>query len=275
VNAAVPADRWDGFVIDLDGVVWRGDEPIPGAADALGALVARGKRLVYLTNDPRSARAHYTARLRALGVPASAGDVLTAAAATAEFLRSHEDAGSRPTYAIGSSALKDELVAAGIELLPHESALQAEVVVVGGHDDFHYGELRAAVQALRRGARLYATGRDAVFPMPDGPWPGTGAILAAVEAAASTRAVVIGKPEPFMFEAARSQLAGCRRIAVVGDHLEADIAGGKRAGLETVLVLTGNSRREDVRAAATQPDLIVADLAALAQPTVRAEHSVG
>jgi glycerol 3-phosphatase-2 len=116
---------------------------------------------------------------------------------------------------------------------------------------------------VRRGARLYAAGRDATFPMPDGPWPGTGSIVAAVEVAGGKTAIAAGKPEPIIFAVARSLLAGCRRVAIVGDNLAADIAGGNRAGLTTILVLTGTSGRDDVASAELTPDIVLPDLAAL------------
>ena len=259
----VVAERFDGFIIDLDGVVWVGGKAVPGAIEALAELRAGGKRLLFLTNDPRSSRAGYARRLQALGFPAGEEDVLTSSAATADFLATREKLAGKTAFVAGSPALKDEIDRAGLRLLDAAGGVQADVVVVGGHDGFDYTELRVAAQAVRRGARFYATGRDPVFPMPDGPWPGTGAVLAAVETAAGTLATVVGKPEPFIFEVARARLAECRRIAVVGDSLESDIAGGKRAGLETVLVLTGNTSSEQVEEASVQPDFVCRDLAAL------------
>jgi HAD superfamily hydrolase (TIGR01450 family) len=139
----------------------------------------------------------------------------------------------------------------------------ADIVVVGGHGGFDYRELKTASQAVRRGARLYACGRDATFPMPDGPWPATGAIVAAVETASGVRATSVGKPEPYIFEIARSLLADCRRVAVVGDNMQSDIAGGKRAGLTTILVLTGTTTRDELQSADIEPDLALPDLAAV------------
>jgi glycerol 3-phosphatase-2 len=256
------AGRFDGLVVDLDGVVWVGGAAVPGAVEALGALRAAGKRVLFLTNDPRSSRADYAARLCGLGFPTSADDILTSSAATADFLHRREGLAERTAFVVGSPALRAEIDGAGLLLLDRAGGVEAEVVVVGGHEGFDYAELRIAAQAVRRGARFYATGRDAVFPMPDGPWPGWGAGRAAVERGAGGPATVVGKPEPLIFEVARARLAGCRRIGVVGDDLKADVAGGKRAGLETVLVLTGNASAEDVKDAVIRPDFVCADLAA-------------
>ncbi len=258
------AGRFDGFIVDLDGVVWVGDEAVPGAIEALTRLRSAGKRLLFVTNDPRNSRAGYARRLQALGFTASEEDVLTSGAATGDFLATRAQLAGSTAFVAGSRALKEEIEDAGLRLLDAAGGVQADVVVVGGHDGFDYTELRVAAQAVRRGARFYATGRDPIFPMPDGPWPGTGAVLAAIETAAGRRATVVGKPEPFIFEVARSRLAGCRRIAVVGDSLESDIAGGKSAGLETILVLSGNTTRLDVEEASIEPDFVRRDLGALA-----------
>jgi glycerol-1-phosphatase len=151
----------------------------------------------------------------------------------------------------------------GLRLVDGEVGREAELVAVGRHAGFNYEELRIGSQAVRRGASFYAAGRDATFPMPDGPWPATGAILAAVETAGGTPAIVVGKPDSYIFEMARSLLPDRRRIAIVGDNLKADIAGGKSAGLTTILVLTGTTSREDLEAAEVQPDFLLDDLSGL------------
>jgi HAD superfamily hydrolase (TIGR01450 family) len=261
-SGMAPVD-YDGFIIDLDGVVWRGHDPIDGAAEAIAALRANGTRVMFLTNEPGSSRSAFAARLADMGIPAAAADVMTSAAATARVVGELEGFKRRQAFVVGPPALHDEIRGAGFHVVSPEEARQAEVVVVGGHQGFDYAELRAATAAIRNGARLFATGRDAVFPTPEGPWPGTGAILAAVETAGGVPAVVVGKPEPIMFEIAREVLSGCERVAVIGDHLIADIAGAKRAGLGAILVLTGTTSRADLERAGIQPDLVLESLAAL------------
>ena len=253
---------FDGLIVDLDGVVWIGPAAVPGSVPAIAELRARGVRLVFLTNDPRASRAEYATRLEELGIPADERDIVTSGSALAALLRESEQAGTK-TFVIGSPSLKRELAAVGLDLVDGEDGRRAEIVAVGGHAGFDYGELRIATQAVRSGARLYAAGRDATFPMPDGPWPGTGSIVAAVEVAGGKAASSVGKPEPFIFDIARSRLAGCRRVAIVGDNLASDIAGGKRAGLTTILVLTGTNQRGDVAGAEVPPDIVLPDLAAL------------
>jgi glycerol 3-phosphatase-2 len=253
---------FDGMILDLDGVVWLGQFEIGGSAAAIERLRSRGTRIVFLTNDPRSSRSDYALRLAALGVPVEEADIVTAASALAAVVHEAVEVGSS-TFAIGSRAFKEELRGAGLNILKGDAGRRAGIVAVGGHDGFNYEELRIATSALRGGAKLYSAGRDATFPMPDGPWPGTGAILASVEVAGGTQAIVVGKPEPEIFSVARGRLGDSSRVAVVGDNLVSDVLGGQRAGLTTILVLSGTARLADVRAAAVQPDFVAADLASL------------
>jgi len=254
---------YDGLIVDLDGVVWRAGEPIRGAAEAIADVMSRGIKVVFLTNEPRRSRSSIAARLTDLGIPVTPDYVVTSAAATARVVGSMEGIASRRAFVVGPQPLHDEMRMAGFELMSNEEAERAELVVVGGHEGFDYGELRAAAAAIRNGARLFATGRDPVFPTSTGLWPGTGAILAAVETAGGVPAVVIGKPEPVVFDMAREALAGCERIAAIGDHLITDIAGAKRAGLDAILVLTGVTRPEDLPGAAILPDLVLESLTEL------------
>jgi HAD superfamily hydrolase (TIGR01450 family) len=253
---------FDGLIVDLDGVVWIGGEPVPGSVATLSELRARKIPLVYLTNDPSGSRAEYAARLAQIGVSASEAEIVTSGSALASLIGEREGEGTT-TFVIGSSSLKRELERVGLELRDGTAGREADVVAVGGHAGFNYDELRIAAQAVRRGASLYAAGRDATFPMPDGPWPATGSILAAVETAAGARATVAGKPEPYIFEVARSLLSQRGSVAIIGDHLEADIVGGRRAGLATILVLSGTTSPQDLEAAEVEPDLVLDDLAGL------------
>src|SRR5215218_7325253 len=165
-TASLPV--FDGVIVDLDGVVWIGASAVPGSVAALRELRRRGVRLLFVTNDPRGSRTDYAAQLNGLGIDADESEIVTSSSALASLL-GREPAG-KTAYVIGSPALKSELAAAGLRLLDGDAGRDADVVAVGGHVGFDYGELRIAGQALRRGALLYATGRDAVFPMPDGPW---------------------------------------------------------------------------------------------------------
>jgi len=254
------ADRFDGFLVDLDGVVWIGREPVSGSAEALRELQDAGKRLVFVTNNPGRHPASYAERLSGLGVEVGPERVVTAGVVAARLAA--EAAGGGGAFVIGGAPLKEMVAAAGARLLPGEEAEAADVVVVSGHRGFDYGELLSAKRALDRGARLLATSRDATMPMPGGEWPGTGAVLAAVETATGCTAEIAGKPERHLFEMAVER-AGGGELAMVGDRVSSDVAGGRRAGLETVLVLSGTTGRAEAEAADPAPDHLIEDLAGL------------
>lgn len=256
------ADRFDGLLVDLDGVVWVGREPVPGSAETLAALLDAGKPIVFVTNNPGRAPAVYAARLREAGIDVSEDRVVTAGIVTARLVA--ESVGEGGTaFAIGAPAFKETVAAAGTRLLEGEAAREAGAVAVSGHRGFDYEELLTATFALRRGAALFATSRDPTLPMPDGEWPGTGALLAAVETASGRTAEIGGKPERHLFELARGLIGDAGRVAMVGDRLASDIEGGRRAGLETILVLSGAGDAGEAEAADPPPDHVIDDLAGL------------
>lgn len=256
------ADEFDGFLVDLDGVVWVGRDPVPGAAEALRGLIEAGKEIVFVTNNPGKPPATYVERLREAGVPAGEGGVVTAGVATAELAASR--AGKDETaFVVGAPAFHDSVAGAGFDLVDGGRGRSASNVLVSGHRGFDYDELLTATFALRGGARLFATSRDPTLPMPDGFWPGTGAILAAVETASGAVAEIGGKPERHLFEAARERLGGAARVAMVGDRVSSDIEGGRRAGLGTILVLSGATSAEEARTAEPQADYVIDDLSGL------------
>ena len=180
-------------------------------------------------------------KLWRLGFQASVDEVVTCGAALQFVLAERSDGGA--AFVIGSQALVDHVADAGMRIVNNtEFATRADVVVAGGHEGFDFRELRIATQAVLRGAELIGVTRDRTFPMPDGPWPGSGAILAAVEEATGRRAErTVGKPEPDMYAAARDRLGDGRYLAV-GDRLDIDVEGARRAGLDSALVSVGDHR---------------------------------
>jgi HAD superfamily hydrolase (TIGR01450 family) len=252
---------YDHVLLDLDGCLWVGEDACEGAVEAVTALREAGASVLFLTNDVRHAPEDFVRKLWRLGFQASLAEVVTVGAAL-QYQLASRDRGS--AFVVGSQALVDHVAEAGLRILNRTPfATRADVVVVGAHDEFGYDELRIAAQAVIRGAELVGATRDATFPMPDGPWPGTGAILAAIENAAGRRAdLVVGKPEPAMYEAARDRL-GPGRMLAVGDLLEVDIAGARRAGLDSALVLTGGTSREQAEGADPKPTHVADSLAAL------------
>jgi HAD superfamily hydrolase (TIGR01450 family) len=251
------ADRFDGFLVDLDGVVWIGREPVPGSAEALRALLGDGKGIVFVTNNPGKPPAAYAERLGELGVEVAPEQVVTAGMVAARLAGAAADGGS--ALVIGAPALKEMVAATGATLLEGEAAWKADAVVVSGHRGFDYEELLAAKRALDAGAAFVATSRDPTMPYPGGELPGTGSVLAAVETATGRRAEIAGKPERHLFEMA-IEVAGGGKVAMVGDRVSSDIAGGHAAGLETILVLSGTTSSEAAEAADPAPDHVVGSL---------------
>jgi glycerol-1-phosphatase len=256
------ADEFDGFLVDLDGVVWIGREMVPGAAETLAGLIGASKEIVFVTNNSVRAPASYATRLREAGIPVADERVLTSGVATAQLTAERVGRGST-AFVIGAPGFKELIAAAGLTLLDEEAAEGADAVVVSGHREFDYAELLAATRALQNGAALFATSRDPTLPMEGGAWPGTGATLAAVETASGVRAETAGKPQRRLFDQAKDLIPGAERVAMVGDRISSDIEGGRRAGLTTILVLTGDCSREEAEAAEPPPDHVIDDLPAL------------
>jgi HAD superfamily hydrolase (TIGR01450 family) len=253
--------RYEQLLMDLDGCLWVGDEAVEGAPAAVTALREAGMAVAFLTNDVRHTPEEVVRKLWRLGFQAALSEVVTAGSAL-QYLLSGRDGGA--AFVIGSQALVDHVAEAGLRIVNRtEFAPRADVVVVGGHERFDFEELKVATQAVLRGAELIGATRDPTYPMPDGPWPGSGAVLAAIETAAGRRAsLVAGKPEPPMYEAARDRLGEGRCLAV-GDRLDSDVAGARRAGMDSALVLTGGTSRAQAAAADPRPTHVADSLAAL------------
>ena len=234
------ADRYDGFLIDLDGVVWLGHELIEGAADALGALKDAGKPFVFVTNSPRVTPAEQARILRNQGVDADESRVVTAGS-TLLAMAADELGGGARVLATGTPGFLEQVADAGFEVLSLDRWEEAAGVLVSGHPRFNYDELKATSMAVRSGAFFAVTGKDPTMPMPDGLWPGTGSILAAIETASGRQAIIAGKPEKPIFEAGLRvlDLPSDAKVAMIGDRLDTDVGGARKAGLEGILV-TGN-----------------------------------
>ena len=248
---------YDHVLLDLDGCVWVGEQCTPGAPEALTELRTAGKRLAFLTNDSARSPEEYVRKLWSLGLKASLEEIVTVGAAIQHLL-----SGRRPgltAYVIGSPAIHRHVSEAGLRIVNGtERETRADVVVIAGHDDLHFSELRAATQAILNGAEMVAAGRDRTYPMGDGPWPGTGAVVAALEYATGQTARSVGKPDPQMFLTALDRL-GPGRALVIGDRLESDLAGAAAAGLDGAIVLTGVSSRDEADAARNPAPVAIAE----------------
>ena len=248
-------------LLDLDGTVWVGENAVDGAVEAIAALRADGKAVAFLTNSAGRAPEEVVRKLWGLGFQASVDEVITAGVALQHALAGR---GGGSAFVIGSQALVDHVAAAGLRVVNRtELASRADVVVVAAHRRFDFEELKVAVQAVLRGAELVGLNRDGTVPMSDGPWPASGSVLAAVEAAVGAKAArVIGKPEGAMYDTVRERL-GAGRCLAVGDNLATDIAGARRAGIDTALVLTGVTSRVQADAAEPRPTHVADSLGTL------------
>ena len=256
-----PAVRpYDHVLLDLDGCVWVGDEALPGAVDAVAALREAGKSILFLTNDVRHPPEGFVRKLWRLGFQASLRRGPQRRRRAAVRARRATAAAAPPSSSAPRRSSTTSPRPACAIVNDTQFATRADVVVVGGHDDFVFEELKVATQAVLRGAELIGATRDANFPMPDGPWPGTGAVLAAIETAAGRKAVAWSSASRSraMYDAARDRLGAGphprrRRPARV------DVAGARRAGLDSALVLTGATSRERGRRRRSPRPTFVAD----------------
>jgi HAD superfamily hydrolase (TIGR01458 family) len=247
------------ILLDVEGVLHVSDQPIAGAADAVNELRKAGHRLRFVTNSTTSSRESLAAELRSFGVELDEAELQTTAAAAARVLR------GKRVLALTMTALVDDLE--GVELVGE----RAEAVLIGGADEtaetnrvFSYMNLARAFAELDAGAELYCLHKNRWWQTSMGPLLDAGAFVAGLEYAAGVQATVVGKPSPAYFGAALEALdADPDQAWIVGDDLEADVAGGQQAGLRTVLVRTGKFREEELARAAVAPDVVLDSLAEL------------
>jgi NagD protein len=260
-----PAERiWPGYVLDLDGTVYLGGAPLPGAVEAIARLRALGSRFVFLSNNPLWAPAAYADKLRAMGVPVEDGEVVSSIDALLGYLADRPPA---RILAICEPLLAGLLADAGHAIT--EDPRDADAVVLSWDRGFTYDKLHAAYVALRNGARLIATNPDPYCPTPEGGLPDCGALLAAVEVASGVRAeAVVGKPSVHIARAALDRLGVPAGDAVmVGDRLLTDVGLARAAGMVAALVLTGATTLGDVPPPPEGPDLLLEGLGQLIPPS--------
>ncbi|HPM25641.1 MAG TPA: HAD-IIA family hydrolase [Phycisphaerae bacterium] len=268
----------DAVIFDLDGTVYLGDAALPGAVDGIAGLRQRGVRTMFVSNKPLEPRAAYAAKLTRLGIPTPADDVITSAFVLAHYLGEHGR--DLRYYVLGEENLRQELRDAGLLIVdeladqdPKEviQPLGIDAVIVALDRTLDYRKLNTAYQALRRGARYFATNADDTCPMPGGAIPDAGATLAALQQLTGRRPeLVAGKPSPLILGAALDSMGvPAARCLMVGDRLETDLRMGQQAGMLTAVPLTGVSTREDIARFARPPDFVIGglhDLLALVAP---------
>jgi 4-nitrophenyl phosphatase len=269
------------LLVDLDGVVYRGADPIPGVATLLADRAARGDDVVYVTNNSMHYRADYVARLSAMGAPITPDRVVSSARATALHIVNHEP-GIRRVLVVGAGGLERELRDVGLDVVTaghaatrmHQEGVDGwtaagapDAVVSGLDPTFTYLRMAAAADCVRAGARYIATNRDPVYPTERGLRPGAGSIAAALEATTGVTPLSIGKPAPPLLESAAEAVGRMPGEAVmIGDGIGTDLAAARAVGARCVLMLTGITSRAEVEAlpADARPDAIAADASELA-----------
>jgi 4-nitrophenyl phosphatase len=247
------------LVIDADGVLWHGRNPLPGVPAFFDFLRAHEIRFIIATNNSARPGSEIVERLAHFGVTITENQVLTSAEATALFLPRVIPRGGR-VFLIGGEGLANELTRAGFQLVEEN----AVAVVVGLDTHLTYQKLKRATIEIRRGAKFIGSNADKTYPSDEGLVPGSGAIIAALETATDVAPSIIGKPERAMFDIAIEKLNAPREfVAMLGDRLDTDIEGAQRAGLHSILVLTGVATRESLEHSDIQPDMIAENLDAL------------
>jgi len=247
------------LIIDMDGVLYLGDAPLPGLDAFFAFLTEHDISFQLVTNNSSLTPPMYVDKMARMGGELKPGDILTSSLATADYLATRFPHGSQ-VYAIGEEGLMDALQGAGFVL-----GRRRPVAVVVGYDrDLTYSKLREATLLIRSGLPYIATNPDPTLPVPEGQIPGTGAILAALTAAADRSPMMIGKPEPTMMQLAMARMGSePETTAAVGDRPETDILSAQRAGVLSILALSGITDRARLAASNVEPDIVIEDIRAL------------
>jgi 4-nitrophenyl phosphatase len=271
VNSSCNLPPLSTLVFDLDGVVWRGSLPVPGATDAIEALRAAGLGIYFATNNSTRPPRDVAQKLRAQGIAAAPEDVVTSSTATGLYLAAQVKAGKLPAgftvFPVGEEGLFEALAEIGAQIASPD-APGVDCVVSGLERAFNYQRLHLAQHYIRQGALFINTNGDATFPMETHLAPGAGSLAAAIATAAGQLPVVIGKPGPLMMELLMERLGIGREVtALIGDRLDTDIACAHRSGVRAIHVATGVTSTEEARAAQGElrPHDFFSDLTALAE----------
>jgi NagD protein len=255
-----------GYLIDMDGVIYRGSEPIPGAAEFIGWLQSTGTPYLFLTNNSCYTALDVVVKLRKFNIDTTVDHVYTSAMATAEFVQKQKPAAT--AFVIGEGGLLKSLNDSGIAV----SRDRADYVIVGEGRVLNFELVEQAHRLIASGSRLISTNADTWCPTDNGPRPGCGAIVALLESATGRAAYHVGKPNPFMMRAARKRIdLATDEVTMIGDTMETDIRGATDLGFESILVLTGSSQPETLEQFPYAPTRVVTSIAEL----VPSRHRVG
>lgn len=257
------------LILDMDGVLWHGETPLERLPEFFKTLDQLGIRYLFATNNASKTPDQYVQKFGRFGVSITAEQVMSSALATAAYLSQAYNPAETTVYMVGDDGLYNALTAAGFTVLDrddHQST--ADLVTVGLNRKVTYDDLAFATVHIRRGARFIGCNPDVTFPSELGLLPGNGSLLALISAATDVQPTIIGKPGTIMFQECVRRLgeeATGHNTAMIGDRLNTDIAGGHNAGLQTILVLSGVSKREEIVNSDVQPDYVFADIHELAR----------
>ncbi len=251
------------LILDMDGVIWKGDAPIGNLPEIFARIRERGLKFVFATNNGTKTPEEYQQKLADLGVDIEPWQVVTSAMGIAFMLSQKYPKGTK-IFMIGEDGIRVALEEKGFEILSVENAPEAKAVVMGIDRGINFEKVAEATLLVRAGIPFYTTNTDKTFPTPRGEIPGSGAWLSVITIATGAEPIVAGKPFPYLIELALEKLGTKKEdTLVIGDRLETDIAAGQNVGCPTALVLSGVSRKEQADHWLPQPDMIMDNLSVL------------
>lgn len=252
------------LIIDMDGVLWHGSKPLPGLNVFFDTVAELDLPFILATNNASSTPDQYVGKLERLGVRVRPEQILTSGVATARYLADRTDPRQTRVFIVGEDGLRQPLLEHGFRLTGSHKETEdwrADYVVVGKDETLTWDKLATASLNINAGARFIGTNADTTLPMELGVSHGNGAILAALEAATGVKPIIIGKPEPIIYQQAMARLGvSPGETLAIGDRLETDILGAVRAGLRSILVLSGISREEELATVDYGPDWVTGDI---------------
>ena len=258
-------ELFDNFIFDLDGVIYTENKATKKSPEVLSELRKNSKNVLFITNNPSRSPYEYKNKLKSLDIYSKPDEFITSPMAIKYYLETkYKKLSKKRAYVIGSNYLKKEVGRTGINSLKEESSYKADLVIMGGHNKFNFNEIKTATLIIRNGADFIATNRDYYYPTQQGLAPATGALLSSIEIASQKKAVIVGKPERYIFELIdRYLMVNKERTLFIGDNLKTDVLGGTNAGFKTALTLTGYNKKHHLKKSKIKPDFIIKDLTEL------------
>lgn len=258
----IELEKYRNLIIDMDGVLYRGNKPLPGSGDFISFWRARGGKVAFFSNNSTLTKSQYVEKLKNMGIPAQEEEIIHSALITGYCLQ--QEIGTGKVYLIGEAGIREELVKRGFQIEDDPSDYKVESVVVGMDRSFTFKKMSNALRCILNGAFFFGTNPDTTFPSEDGLLPGCGAILASIQACSQVNPRIFGKPNPESLKVLL-EFTGFNpgETILVGDRLDTDIKLGQDFSLFSVLVLTGITQADELDKSPISPDLVVENLVAL------------